>query len=199
VFIVIEGPNGVGKSTISQILADRLSESRPTFLTTEPTGTILGQLLRSAESSLRGRRYALAFAADRYGHIEDDIAPRLSSGVTVISDRYVQSSLVLQRIDGLALKEVWSYNRFVLKPDLSVYLDNDPAVTGVRLRARGQLSRLEEQGSPEREVELYRQARVLLAGMGWRQSVVDCRGRSPEEITASIVADLPEADGPQAW
>jgi dTMP kinase len=46
---------------------------------------------------------AAAHAADRYAHLESEIAPALKAGKVVITDRYVQSSLVLQRLDGLAL------------------------------------------------------------------------------------------------
>ena len=63
-FVVIEGPNGVGKTTAAGLLAARLRErlSSPVHLTTEPSNTPLGRLLRSSESVLTGRALALAIA-----------------------------------------------------------------------------------------------------------------------------------------
>ncbi len=111
-------------------------------VTTEPSATPLGRLVRSAESYLTGRALALAVAADRYAHIEAEIIPALKAGKVVITDRYVQSSLVLQRLDGLGLAEIWSYNAHVAIPGMSVhaayerdgaaghplYMEDDPEV-----------------------------------------------------------------------
>ncbi|WP_067421091.1 dTMP kinase [Carbonactinospora thermoautotrophica] len=78
-FIVIEGPNGVGKTTVASLLGTRLRErsAARVHLTPEPTHTPLGRLLRSSESVLTGRALALAMAADRYLHVECEIIPRL--------------------------------------------------------------------------------------------------------------------------
>jgi dTMP kinase len=64
-FVVIEGPNGVGKTTNATLLATRLRErsDMPVHLTTEPSNTPLGRLLRSSEAVLTGRALALAIAA----------------------------------------------------------------------------------------------------------------------------------------
>src|SRR5262245_57843038 len=103
-FSAIDGSNGVGKTTVVRLLGYQQAQrdtARPVHLATEPTGTVLGQLLRASESVLQGRALALALAADRADHLESEIIPALDAGRHVITDRYVQSSLVLQRIDGL--------------------------------------------------------------------------------------------------
>jgi len=191
-FVAIEGPNGVGKTTVATLLAERLRATltADAYLTTEPSDTPLGRLLCKAETTLTGRALALAVAADRHAHIEGEIIPQLDAGRWVISDRYVQSSLVLQRIDGLCLDEIWLYNRFVLPPTVSIYLTEDPEVIRQRLASRTRLSRLELTGSPERELALYEQAFTFLAKHDWRQTTVDCRGRMPEAIVAAILNAL---------
>jgi dTMP kinase len=191
-FIAVEGPNGVGKTTVASLLVTRLRERQdvPVHLTSEPSNTPLGRLLRSSEAVLTGRALALAVAADRYAHLDAEVVPLLDAGTHVVSDRYVQSSLVLQRVDGLALTEIWRYNAYVLPPTVSFYLEDDPDVIRERLASRGQLSRLELTGSPIRELSLYGEARTYLRRHDWEQVTVDCRGQVPEQIVARILKDL---------
>lgn len=197
-FIAIEGPNAVGKTTITARLAAALRARDTTVhMTTEPSATALGRLVRSAESYLTGRALALAVAADRYAHLESEIIPALNAGKVVITDRYVQSSLVLQRLDGIGLAEIWSYNAHVAVPGMSIYLEDDPEVIGARLRQRPALSRLEAQGSPARELTLYRDAFRFLARRRWPQARIDCRGLDPEGVTAAIMARLGPPPDPQ--
>ncbi len=142
-FMAVEGPNAVGKTTITGRLAAALrARGTAVHVTTEPSATPLGRLVRSAESYLAGRALALAVAADRHAHLEAEITPALRAGKVVITDRYVQSSLVLQRLDGLGLAEIWSYNAHVAIPGMSVhaayerdgaaghplYMEDDPEV-----------------------------------------------------------------------
>ncbi|MEQ4306210.1 dTMP kinase [Plantactinospora sp. B6F1] len=189
---MIEGPNGVGKTTVAALLAERLRHraGQPVHLTTEPTRTRLGELLREAEAIIHGRALALAIAADRTMHVEDEIIPALDAGNIVISDRYVQSSLVLQRVDAVDLREIWSYNRYVLQPAISIYLVNDPHVIATRLAARRRLSRLETTGTPERELRLYDQAFDFLGRQSWHQAKIDCRERDPDQVVSAILDTL---------
>lgn len=191
-FIVIEGPNGVGKTTVAGLLAQRLRHrsGQPVHLTTEPTRTRLGDLLREAEAVIHGRALALAIAADRTMHVEDEIIPALDAGRIVISDRYVQSSLVLQRVDAVDLREIWSYNRYVLQPAISLYLVDDPQVIATRLAARRRLTRLEATGTPERELQLYDQAYDFLRRKSWHQARINCRDQNPDQVVSAILDTL---------
>ncbi|TDQ53123.1 dTMP kinase [Actinorugispora endophytica] len=190
-FVVVEGPNGAGKTTTARVLAERLRATGRTHETTETTRTPFGNMVRAQEKWLAGRPLALAVAADRYAHLDNEIQPRLRAGSHVVSDRYVPSSLVLQRIDGLTVEEIWSYNLHTTPPDLTVYLEEDPETIRQRLAARTTLSRLEKTGSPELELELYHDARAFLGARGWRQIVIDCRGLSPEAVADRIHQHLP--------
>lgn len=182
-FIAVEGPNGVGKTTSAATLYELLqARGILAYLTTEPSDTPFGRLVRSSESGLSGRALALAVAADRYAHVEHEILPAINAGQVVISDRYVQSSLVLQRLDGLTLPEIWQYNQHVPQPTLSFYLQCNAETIQARLNERGKLSRLERAGSPARELALYRDAFDFLDGCGWRQITIDCRDLSPEDV-----------------
>ena len=198
-FIVIEGPNGVGKTTTSHLLIEQLQARRGRRMhwTTEPSRTPLGRLLRSGEADLPPRALALAIAADRLAHVEGEIEPRVRRGEWVISDRYVQSSLVLQRIDGIVLDEIWGYNAAVRRPDATFYLEAEPETLRARLDQRPQRSRLEQLGSPERELALYREAATFLASLGWRQHVIDCIDRTPSQVVEAILSDLETVDASQ--
>jgi dTMP kinase len=190
-FIVIEGPNGIGKTTTAALLTQRLRErGSPVHPTTEPSATPLGRLVRSSEANLSGRALALAVAADRAAHIDTEITPALEAGCIVISDRYVQSSLVLQRLDGLSIAEIWRYNAFVPSPTISFYLQLDPATIQARLNERRRLSRLERAGSPGRELTLYDDTFEFLARHGWHQAQLNCRGLTPDEVADTMLDRL---------
>lgn len=196
-FLVIEGPNGVGKTTTTQLLAGRLrARGLRVHDTTEPSHLPLGQLIRASEATLTGRALALAVAADRYAHLTTEILPALEAGAVVISDRYVHSSLVLQRIDGLSLEEIWQYNSHVTPASLSFHLHHDSAVLRHRLHRRPMLSRLERLGSPEQELALYEEAFAFLARRGWRHVSVDCRGRDADAVVEVLLHALREHDLP---
>lgn len=185
--IVVEGPNGVGKSTLVDALAKELAtrSGRYVHATTQPSRTRLGRFLRQSEETLTGRAYALALAADRYDQEVNEIQPHLDAGCQVIIDRYVHSSLVLQRLDGLTLLEIWAYNCHVRRPDLTLWLDDDPAVITQRLLQRGQRSRLELAGSPALESLYYAEACAFLAQHGWTHRRIDTRTLTSEQVLAS--------------
>ncbi|WP_433365352.1 dTMP kinase [Streptosporangium sp. CA-115845] len=194
-FVVVEGPNGVGKTTTTALLAERLRErGRAVHVTTEPSDTSLGRLIRASESTLTGRALALAVAADRCAHVEHEISPALAAGKVVISDRYVQSSLVLQRLDDLPLIDIWHYNAHVPPASLSCYLHHDPQVLQERLDQRSSRSRLERIGSPQREADLYGDAFGFLAARDWPQLRIDCRGLAPEGVVAQLLQHLEQTE-----
>lgn len=197
-FVAVEGPNGVGKTTIIAEAA-RLLEAEHDLVvhaTKEPSASALGEAIRALEPSLPSQALGLACVADRLDHVAREIEPALARGAYVLSDRYVPSSLVLQRLDGLELEFIWEINKTARVPDLTVYLDDEEQTIARRLAARPQRSRFESRDVVGRERTLYREAHDFLAERGWRQATIDCRGLSAEAAGAEVAGLIATASRP---
>ncbi len=98
-FISIDGPSGVGKSSTARTLAGRLrAQGRPVHLTSEPSNGPIGELACELTETLRGIALACLYAADRYYHLATEVRPHLDAGDVVITDRYTPSALVMQQV-----------------------------------------------------------------------------------------------------
>jgi dTMP kinase len=190
--ITIDGPGGVGKSTVAQLVATELADrGNPVQATVEPTRTPLGEHIRAGTETYRGMALACLVAGDRHHHLATEILPALQAGQVVICDRYLPSSLVLQRLDGLDPEIIWQLNSGVYVPDVAVVLNADHLIIAERLRVRGAHSRFERQsGSSRAESDLYHAAAVLLRSAGWPVMVLDCAMRRPETIATTIVTHV---------
>lgn len=132
-FIVLEGPEGAGKSVQSRLLADWLTAAGHTVVhTREPGGTDAGDairliLLQSDHLELSPRSEALLVSAARAQHVDEVIAPALRRGDIVISDRFLDSTLVYQGFGhGLPQEELMQIQEFAtggLVPDIRLLLD----------------------------------------------------------------------------
>ena len=101
-FVSIDGPGGVGKSTLAATAARELTaRGLQIHLTREPSPTPLGEIIRSGTGIYRGMALACLVAGDRHHHLSSEIRPHRDAGEIVLCDRYLPSSLVLQRIDGI--------------------------------------------------------------------------------------------------
>lgn len=102
-FITIEGPSGIGKSTTARVLGELIAaDGTEVHITAEPSTGPIGVLAREITESVMGAALACLYAADRYHHLAAEILPALASGTTVICDRYILSGLVMQQFDGVA-------------------------------------------------------------------------------------------------
>jgi len=117
-FVSLEGPDGVGKSTQVALLADRLrGAGLEVVQCREPGGTELGErvraLLLDPQVDLSDRAEALLFAAARAEIVEQVIAPALARGAWVVCDRFIDSSLVYQGVGrGLGIEVIRDVSLF---------------------------------------------------------------------------------------
>jgi dTMP kinase len=132
-FVVFEGGDGSGKSTQLSLLRDHLEGlGLSVVVTREPGGTVVGERIREilldpSTSALNDRAEALLYAAARAQHVAEVIEPALAAGKVVLSDRFIDSSIVYQGA-GRALGEprvedlnLWATGQVVA--DLIVLLD----------------------------------------------------------------------------
>jgi dTMP kinase len=145
-FIVLEGGEGVGKSTQARLLADEIhARGLPVVLTREPGGTpgaeaIRELLLHPSGEGWDVRTEALLFAASRADHVSKLIRPALANGKWVICDRFIDSTRAYQGGGGglddadiLALHVLGSEG---LLPDLTLVLSATEAAITTRLAQR---------------------------------------------------------------
>jgi dTMP kinase len=191
-FITIDGPGGVGKSTVTTLVSRRLAELGVlVHVTTQPSRTELGDHIRHGTHTYRGMALACLVAGDRHHQIHTEILPALQTGAVVLCDRYIPSSLVLQRLDGLTTRTVWELNSGLPTPDLAIILTADPDVITVRLHERGGHSRFEEQpGASHDEVRLYHHAVAELAEAGWPLLALDATTNTPDTLAHTVIAAL---------
>ena len=140
-FIVIEGVDGSGKTTVVALLNRILKEKGFKVITTgEPTKGPIGKIIRNYIENEKERDLiieALLFAADRRWHIKNVILPGLNKSNYVISDRYIYSSIAYQTVDSNISEEfIYMINKEVIKPDYAFFIDITPEKALKRLQRK---------------------------------------------------------------
>ncbi len=135
--ITFEGPDGAGKTTVIEKVAEKLrgSLTRPLLVTREPGGSAISETIRQIildpkNAQMSPQTEALLYAASRSQHVHEVLKPALTSGKVVLSDRFVDSSLAYQGYGRrLGIEAVEKINDFAtngLTPDLTLFLDLAP-------------------------------------------------------------------------
>ncbi|MFX0104571.1 MAG: dTMP kinase, partial [Candidatus Hodarchaeota archaeon] len=136
-FIVLDGVDGSGSTTHSHLLKGFLeSKGFNVYLTQEPSKSKIGILLREflKDKEIPPTTDALLFAADRDLHYHNEIKKKLEEGHIVISDRFLESSIVYQSVQSEEISVNWvkEINKFVKTPDITIILDIDPKIALAR-------------------------------------------------------------------
>lgn len=187
-FITFEGPEGSGKTTVIQQVAQKLENQYSVVLTREPGGVKTGEQIREVlleGDDMDDRTEALLFAASRREHLVGKVIPSLENGKLVLCDRYIDSSLAYQGYArGIGIEEVKSINEFAINglyPDITIYLEVSVAVGRERiLKNQRNQNRLDQEDVKfhEKVVEGYKK---IIHNESERFIVIDA-DRSIDEV-----------------
>lgn len=154
-FIVFEGPDGSGKTTIlNKVNEILISKGYKTNLLREPGGTFISEKIRdiiidNENINMDAKTEALLFAASRAQLVSEKIKPLIDAGDIILCDRFVLSSLTYQGVGrGLGIDEIKAINDFAtggLKADLTVFFNIDYKDALIRKRANFTADRLENE------------------------------------------------------
>ncbi len=169
IFLSFEGIDGCGKTTQLEGMASRLRAAGvEPVIAQEPGGTRLGReiralLLDSANADLRPIPELLLYFASRAQNIAEVIEPALAAGRIVLCDRFTDATAAYQGYGrGLGLEAVRQVEEVAcrdLKPDLTLWLDIDPAVGVARARRRNGARSADENRMEQEDIEFYEKVR----------------------------------------
>jgi len=147
VFITFEGPEGGGKTTVLERIAERLrTDGREVLATREPGAGAVGSKIRELllhSEPIDPRCELFLFLADRANHVTSTIRPALDRDAIVLCDRYADSTVVYQAhargLDPVAIRQLNTFATDGLMPTLTLLFDLDPEVGLKRLISKDRL------------------------------------------------------------
>jgi dTMP kinase len=201
VFIVLEGGEGSGKTSICAALCAALrAEGHDVLATREPGGTPEGLALRALLLSGDGYDWdpgaeLLLMVAARIQHVARVIAPALARGQMVVCDRFVGSTLAYQGAGrGLPVGLITDlHDRLVggLQPDLTVFLDVDPRVGLARSVRRLGVAAEDEGRFEALDLAFHERVRAAFlaqAAAAPARSITVDAGRPIADVQAAVLA-----------
>jgi len=155
-FIVVEGLEGAGKSSVIGLIVDTLKAAgKVVEQTREPGGTPMAESIRDCVKHNWDERVSeetelLLMYAARVQLLDNRIKPALDAGNWVVGDRHDLSSQAYQGggrgVDASMMAAISSTALRGFTPDLTLYLDVEPETGLARARGRGELDRIEQSG-----------------------------------------------------
>ena len=190
-FVTFEGIDRSGKTTQAKLLADALGDEA--LLVREPGGTPTAERIREvvkdSDIELSPIAETLLFGAARADLIDRVVRPALDEGKTVISDRYIDSTVAYQGgARGLGIERVEELNDWIvggLWPDVTFLLDVPPGIARTR---GGEEDRFEREGE-----ELQRAVAAAYEQLAERHPARYVRidsSRSRAEVHEQVLAEL---------
>lgn len=147
-FIVFEGGEGSGKSTMIDKVYEWLRECNYDCIKTrEPGGISIAEQIRQVilnkeNTNMDPRTEALLYTAARRQHLVEKVIPALENGQVVLCDRFLDSSLAYQGFArGIGIDEIYEINKFAIgdcMPDISILFDISPEVGMERINKNSQ-------------------------------------------------------------
>ena len=187
-FIVFEGGEGVGKTTVIKKVEEWLGSKNINFISTrEPGGLKSAEDIRKVimDNDLSASTEALLFAAARNEHTIKKIIPALEEGKVVLCDRYVLTSIIYQGIlCGCGRDFVCDVNKIYIYPDLTIILDADPYESIKRIKDNDR----EINKFDEMDINFHKKVRGVYLELGEQylnHEVVDASG-TEEEVFGKV-------------
>lgn len=193
-FLVLDGVEGVGKSTQARLLAEWMDETGiPHRLGREPGATPVGEairkiLLRRAGLEIPPRTELFLMLAARAAFVRVVVLPAVEEGLVMVADRFELSTLAYQGVGReLGVETIRPLNDFAtggLRPDLTVVLDLPVSEGRARQAMEGRRpDRIE--GEPDAFLEAVREAYRTLARQDADAVLLDASG-SPAEVHEAL-------------
>ena len=199
-FIVFEGPEGAGKTTVIKELEVLFKDSNIEYIfTREPGGISISEQIRDIilnkdNVEMDGRTEALLYAASRRQHLVEKVIPALEKGKIVLCDRFIFSSLAYQGYArGLGMDNVMEINHFAIEghmPDLTILFDIDPreGLNRIHKNDEREVNRLDLESIEfhEKVVEAYH----ILAKRYEHNTVIVDASKSLDEVKEAVAKEI---------
>ncbi|UCF14611.1 MAG: dTMP kinase [Phycisphaerales bacterium] len=131
-FIVLDGPDGCGKTVQLELLSVHLEKHGiPVVQTNDPGGTRIGNQISNllkydAQGHMDAVTEAMLFMASRAQLVAEVVRPALEAGKTVLCDRFISSTCAYQGSSGYPVEKIIELGRLAVGevwPDLTVIID----------------------------------------------------------------------------